>query len=100
MKLLYLFSLLLLDFHAGNNTETSVTIQGVVTGKDNRPVSQAYLFVVKGEEETISGSNGKFAITTWQKFPVSLTVEHPDFKKVKIEISRPDTKQVIKLEEK
>jgi hypothetical protein len=95
MKLLYLFSLLMLNFRPGN------TIQGVVVGKDNNlPISHAYLFVVKGEEETITGSNGRFAITTWQKFPVSLSVEHPDYKKIKIVIRESDTKQVIKLEQK
>ena len=94
MKLLYLFSLLLLNF----NQPVSVKLQGVVVGKDNRPVSNAYLFVVKGEEETITGGDGQFALTTWQKFPVSLNVEHPDYKKLKLLIKDAGQKQVIKLE--
>jgi len=95
MKLLYLFSLLLLNL----NQPVSVKLQGVVVGKDNRPVSNAYLFVIKGEEETITGSNGQFALTTWQKFPVSLSVEHPEYKKLKLLIKDAGQKQVIKLEQ-
>ena len=95
MKLLYLFSLLLLNL----NQPASVKLQGVVVGKDNRPVSNAYLFVIKGEEETITGSNGQFALTTWQKFPVSLSVEHPEYKKLKLLIKDAGQKQVIKLEQ-
>jgi hypothetical protein len=97
MKLLYLFSLVILNLLPGNNHEAT-KLQGIVVGKDNRPVSNAYLFVVKGEEETITGSNGQFALTTWQKFPVSLSVEHPDYKKVKLLIKDAGQKQVIKLE--
>jgi hypothetical protein len=97
MKLLYLFSLVILNLLPGNNHEAT-KLQGIVVGKDNRPVSNAYLFVVKGEEETITGSNGQFALTTWQKFPVSLSVEHPDYKKLKLLIKDAGQKQVIKLE--
>jgi hypothetical protein len=97
MKLLYLFSLVILNLLPGNNHEAT-KLKGIVVGKDNRPVSNAYLFVVKGEEETITGSNGQFALTTWQKFPVSLSVEHPDYKKLKLLIKDAGQKQVIKLE--
>jgi hypothetical protein len=95
MKLLYLTGLLLLNL----NQPVSVKLHGIVVGKDNRPVLNAYLFVVKGEEETITGSNGQFALTTWQKFPVSLSVEHPDYKKLKLVIKEAGQKQVIKLEQ-
>lgn len=103
MKLLYLFGLLFLNLLPGDNHEatptTSVKLQGVVVGKDNRPVPNAYLFVVRGEEETITSSNGQFALTTWQKFPVSLSVEHPEYKKLKLVIKEAGQKQVIKLEQ-
>ena len=97
MKMLYLFSLLLVNLFTGHRAQT---IEGVIVGKDNRPVSKVYVFVVKGEEETITGSNGRFAVTTWQNFPVSLTVEHPGYKKLKLVIKEPGTKQLIRLEEK
>jgi hypothetical protein len=101
MKLIFAFSLLLLNLLGDNHkadTPGPVKLQGVVMGKDNRPVSNAYLFIIKGEEETITGSNGQFALTTWQKFPVSLSVEHPDYKRLKLLIKEADQKQIIKLE--
>jgi hypothetical protein len=100
MKSIIICSLLLINFYQPSSP-ASVTIEGVVVGKDsNRPVPQAYLFVIKGEEETITAGNGKFAITTWQKFPLSLSVEHPDFKKIKLVIKEPGAKQLIRLEAK
>ena len=103
MKLLYLFSWLFLNLLTGDNHEavppTAVKLQGVVVGKDNRPVANAYLFVIRGEEENITGSNGQFALTTWQKFPVSLSIEHPAYKKLKLVIKDAGQMQVIKLEQ-
>jgi hypothetical protein len=103
MKLLYLY--LLVNFFSAGKQESSqrasAVIQGVVVAKDqNRPVPQAYIFVVKGEEETITGGNGRFAITTWQTFPITLTVEHPEYKKLTLVIKEPGTKQLIRLDQK
>ena len=105
MKLIFSLGLLLASMlphdQQKHTPRSSVKIEGVVVSDDNkRPVSQAYLFVVKGEEETISGSNGKFTLTTWQSFPVSLTVEHPSYRKIKLSIKEPGEKQVIRLEPK
>lgn len=97
MKLLYLVSLLFLHLLPGDSSPAK--LQGVVVDKDNRPIPNAYLFVVKGEEETITGSNGQFALTTWQQFPVSLSVEHPNYKKLKLVVKEAGQKHVIKLEQ-
>lgn len=75
MKLLYLYGLLFVNFFAGDH---STTIEGVIVGKDDRPVPKVYVFV----------------------FPISLTVEHSEYKKVKLVIREPGTKQHIRLEQK
>lgn len=105
MKLLFLFSLLVMNIFSTDQSKTdqssSTILEGVVVSKEtNRPIPKAYLFVVKGEEETITGSNGKFVITTWQKLPVTITVEHPEFKKVKVEVKGQGNAHIIKLEQK
>src|SRR5262245_275585 len=76
-----------------------VAVQGVVIDKqNNQPISNSYLYIVRGEEEALTDSKGKFSINTWQSLPVTLTVDNPRYKKVSITISKAGTKHVIPLE--
>jgi len=68
--------------------------------------------IYPGKPEKISGQilhqetgqridkNGQFSITTWQQLPVTLVIEHPNFKKKRVTTTQPLQKQVIKLEPK
>ena len=88
-------------FANGVSTESTkpATVEGIViSNSTSRPVGNTYLYIVPGEEEALTDINGKFVITTWQKFPLSVTAEHPNFKKAKLLVSAEGTKQVIKLQ--
>lgn len=105
MKFFSLCSLLVIGLLSGAGrpvaNEHSSTIEGIVVSSNtNQPVSQVHVYVVKGEEESITSGNGKFSLTTWQTFPVSLSVEHPEYKKIKLVIKEAGSKQVIHLEPK
>jgi hypothetical protein len=78
-----------------------VTVEGVVVNDaSNRPVENIYVYIVRGEEEALTDSKGKFAITTWQPFPVTLTVDHIKYKKTTLVVKEPGKKQLIRVEEK
>lgn len=63
-------------------------------------IENAYVYIVSGEEEGLTDKNGQFSITTWQHLPVTLVIEHPNFKKKRVTTTQPLQKQVIKLEPK
>jgi len=78
-----------------------VTISGsIVQTATNQHVENAYLYVVQGEEEALSGKDGSFTIATWKNLPVILVAEHAGFKQTKVIIKDASQKQVIKLEPK
>lgn len=77
------------------NVHQKTTIQGIVKGSDGKPVSNAYLYTVKGEEEALSNDKGEFKFDTWQKLPVTLTVDHSEFKKEAIKVTAPTRLEII-----
>jgi hypothetical protein len=79
----------------------SVTVEGVVVNHSNsQPVSNIYLYIVKGEEEALTDDKGRFSITTWQSLPVTLTVDHIKYKRTTLVVKEPGKKQLIRLEVK
>lgn len=72
----------------------------VVHGVTGKGVENAYVYIVSGEEESLSGKDGNFSISTWQELPVTLVIEHPQFKTKKIVTKDTSKKQVIKLDPK
>lgn len=96
--LFFLFPVILLNSAAISTTE-QVAVQGIVIDKQtNQPISNSYIYIVRGEEEALTDSKGKFSINTWQSLPVTLTVDDPKYKKVTITVSKAGTKHVIPLE--
>jgi hypothetical protein len=65
-----------------------------------QPVDRAYVYVVQGEEETFTDSQGKFKLNTWQKLPVVLTIDHKEYEPQKITIRTVSDKIVIRLKKK
>lgn len=55
----------------------------IISGKHNKPVGNAHVYIVDGEEEALTNAKGEFKIETIQKFPLVLTVEQPDHEKEK-----------------
>lgn len=80
----------------------AIIIEGkVVAESTGKPVGNAHVFVVDGEEETLTNGNGEFRIRSWQKTPVSLTVEKPDqYQRTIIVVQDPSKKQVVRLKSK
>ncbi len=85
------------EIYPGKPAEISGQIIHTDTGQR---IENAYVYIVSGEEESLSDKNGKFSITTWQQLPVTLVIEHPQYKKKKVRTSDASQKQVIKLEPK
>jgi hypothetical protein len=80
----------------------AIIIEGkVIAESTGKPVSNAHVFIVDGEEETLTNNNGEFRIRSWQKAPVKLTVEKPDqYQRTTIVIPDPSRKQVVRLKNK
>ncbi len=78
-----------------------VKIQGnVVHSLNGKQVENAYIYIVSGEEEALTGKDGVFTISTWQQLPVTLVIEHPKYQSQKISIKDPGKKTIIKLDPK
>ncbi|MFT3750418.1 MAG: hypothetical protein QM768_19035 [Agriterribacter sp.] len=75
-------------------------ISGRVLQKNLAPVGKCYLFIISGEEEAISDKDGKFTITTWQPFPLTIHAAHAQFKKQDIKIDKPAKDIIVTLEPK
>lgn len=69
----------------------------VVEAVTNKPVTDAYIYITRGEEEAISLKDGSFILKTWQNLPVECTIEHKDFKEKKIIVKEKTHKLVIYL---
>jgi protocatechuate 3,4-dioxygenase beta subunit len=101
----YIFSLpipliMLLSYHEYIRL-SQIVIQGtVLTEGSLKPVADAFVYTVSGEEEALTDKNGKFKLTTWQSMPVAITVEHRDFKTACIKVTTLPANQSISLKRK
>jgi hypothetical protein len=78
-----------------------VKIEGnVIHSLNGRQVENAYIYIVSGEEEALTGKDGIFTISTWQQLPVTLVIEHPKYRSKQISIKDPSKRTVIKLDPK
>ncbi|MET0391967.1 MAG: carboxypeptidase regulatory-like domain-containing protein, partial [Chitinophagaceae bacterium] len=79
-----------------------VVVQGrVVDESTGQPVANAHVYIVEGEEETLTGNDGGFRIESWQKAPLTLTVNnYKQYRKTSITISNPAQRQLVRLRTK
>lgn len=76
-------------------------IKGTVISADTKqPVANAYVYIVKGEEEALTNSKGEFSITTAEQIPFALTIIHKDFKEQKFKINNSSQPVKISLDRK
>ena len=80
----------------------AVIIEGTVVAETTgKPVTNAHVYILDGEEEALTNYKGEFSIMSWQKAPFKLTAEkHDGYEKTSIIITNPSVKQVIRLKVK
>lgn len=86
--------------HGERSLQKPAIISGTVLQKNLKPVEKCYLYIISGEEEAISDKDGKFTISTWQPFPVTIKAEHIQYKKQNIKMDKPARDIIVKLEPK
>lgn len=95
----FLIIVLLISLSGQAQHKKSVVIEGrVVEETTGRPVSNAHVYVVEGEEEALTNSNGEFTLESWQKLPLTLTVDtYRRYRKLSIQVADPSRKQLVRL---
>lgn len=80
----------------------SVIIKGkVIEDVTGQPVAKAHVFVIEGEEEALTNSDGEFQIKSWQRTPLKLTVSsYKRYMKTTVLVQNAGEKQVIRLKTK
>ena len=85
------------DFIKTTPIQLHGTVEDIETGK---PIASALLFVVKGNEENITNNKGEFKLATWQKLPLTLTIEHADYNTENIKVTEGAGTLKIKIRKK
>jgi len=81
-----------------NTHKAPVVFEGkVISNESAAPVVGAHVFIIKGEEEALTGSDGSFRITSWQQLPIAVTIEHKNYQTSNIRITEGGKKQLVKL---
>ena len=79
----------------------TVQIKGVVVAADTKqPVANAYLYIIKGEEEILTDAKGEFSLTSAEQLPCTITIIHKDFRQSKYVVKNPDRKIRVELQRK
>jgi hypothetical protein len=95
------FLILLFAFSQTTSLHESIELKGtVLSAETGRPVANAYVYTVEGEEEGLTNKNGHFKFTTWKKLPVSVTVVHKDYLKQVIRVTSAAVDQEIRLKKR
>jgi len=98
------FSIIFSAMFIGNGRQYPApvaTITGTVLyQKDRKPLENTYVYIVAGEEEAVTDKKGKFLITTWQSFPLTIVVEHQHCKRIALKIDKPGSDLSIILNKK
>ena len=69
----------------------------VVSGKNGKPLKDVLVYALAGEEEALTDAEGKFHLNTFQKIPLVLTAEKPQYKKLKITVTSFSEELLIRL---
>jgi len=78
--------------------DTPLQLQGIVTdAQSGKPVQKAHVYVIKGTEEILSNQNGEFRLSTWQKLPLNIIVEHANYKTETISINEKVSNLTVRI---
>lgn len=65
-------------------------IQGkIVVQETNKPLTNAHVQILYEQEEATTDIDGTFFLKSWQAFPLTLVVEHGNFKTEFVHIQKP-----------
>ena len=74
------------------------TVTGnIQDSRSGKPIAGAHVYVTKGEEENFSSAKGEFAVKTWKSLPVTVVVEHNDYKTQTLRITSGTERLTISL---
>lgn len=77
---------------------SSVKLDGKITDSlTGAPVSNAHIYIIKGELEAFSNNKGDFSIINPPPVPFSLQIEHNQYKLNQIKVTTTSEKLLIKL---
>jgi hypothetical protein len=92
--------IMLLSYH-DYLRHSQIIVQGRVLVEGSlKPVPDAFVYTISGEEEALTDKNGNFEFITWQSMPIAITVEHRDFETTRIRITNLPANEAIKLRRK
>lgn len=94
---LSLIVIMLYSFTQLQNILPNVVEGTVLSDETGKPVPKAHVYIIHGEEEAMTDNKGDFRIESWQKLPVTITVDHAGYEKTKITVSNISKKQVIRI---
>jgi hypothetical protein len=101
IPLLWLSLFPLFIFSSVQQSDFPKVIKGIVVdNSNNTPVEKAYIYIISGEEEALSSKDGSFEIITWQTFPVTIEINHDQYKSAKAIYKNADDRPLIKLQSK
>ena len=69
----------------------------VVTAGSQKPVANVLVYVIEGEEESLTNSKGEFTIKTRKPLPVSVTAQELSGKRSKVKVTASNEKITIEL---
>lgn len=74
----------------------TTTVSGIVMDARYRtPVSDAHTYVVRGEEEGLTSSSGRFSFTITESDHLMLVVQHPEYEPMHLPIKRFDGNTIL-----
>jgi hypothetical protein len=96
------FIALLFAFAGIAQSQRETIIEGkVVVESTGKPVAKVHVFILDGEEEALTNSDGEFKIRSWQKAPFRITVKnYGNYKDETVTVSNPSQKVIIRLKSK
>ena len=99
MTILYsLYKYLLFFTLAPGGTEATEASGVVIDKATGQPLTNVYVYSIKGEEETLSSDKGTFKIVSWEALPVVLSFEKKGYKTVRLPLRKEQKNIKVLLE--
>ncbi|MDX1936083.1 MAG: carboxypeptidase-like regulatory domain-containing protein [Flavihumibacter sp.] len=98
-KYLFPLTLLLMIFsYSDFVNNSSVKLDGKITDSlTGAPVSNAHIYIIKGELEAFSNNKGDFSIINPPPTPFTLQIEHNQYNSKLLKVTTTNEKLLIKL---